>query len=406
MGLKRIKGAPVPPAMVDWDRVRELRAAGTDWDTIAADPKVGYRPDANVTEPGPALRALYHREKARRARQGPAPAAPRKPATAQESKWTAIRAFYLVVPVLAIWFLLAYAAPSPIGLLVPSFPWLGLALAVAAVVLIYLLWRTSQRRWTTIYRTTVIGGVVLGLVFAGMVGLVGALVYGCPYLPPSGAVGASPATGWHGPSGLPTWTDGGRPVIYFFGATWCPYCSASSWAIWKALISFGTLSGTTLGYSSSTDVYPTTPEIVLANASLSSSSISLQVSEYAGGVDGTPPSTSNCYQLAYVTAYSGGSIPFLVVGGKYVHGGTTIIDPKTIQNFSKENAGPGGNTAVKNDVFNETGIPWTAIQYQAWWIMAFLAKCSGLSVSQLATMGSQHWSVATQNAVNADLQQL
>lgn len=392
--------------MVDWDRVRELRAAGSDWDEIAADPKVGYRPDASVTEPGPALRALYHRERARQARQGPVPAPKKRSAGERAASWSVIRAFYLIVPVVAIWFLLAFAAPSPVGLLVPAVPWLGLALAIVVVVLVYLLWRTPERRWSAIFRSTVIGGVVLGLIFAGMVGLVGALVFGCPYLPPPSAVGPAPATGWHGPSGLPAWSEGGKPVLYYFGATWCPYCSASSWAIWKALISFGTLSGASLGYSSSSDVYPTTPEVNLANASLGSSSISMQVSEYAGGVDGVAPSTSNCYQLAYVTAYSGGSIPFLVVGGKYVHGGSTLISPTTLTNFTKQNYGPSGNIIVKNSVFNETGVPWSAVQYQAWWIMAFLAKCSGLTVAQLSTMGSQHWSTATQNAVAADLQQL
>ena len=59
-----------------------------------------------------------------------------------------------------------------VGLLVASF-------AALAFVLIFLLLR-AEKRWTPVYRSTLIGGVVAGLLFAGMVGLVGTLVFGCP----------------------------------------------------------------------------------------------------------------------------------------------------------------------------------------------------------------------------------
>jgi hypothetical protein len=387
--------------MVDWDRVEELRSKGDGWGDIAADPKVGFHPEASAGDPGRALRALYHLEKARRARQGPPPVAKKRPAKDLEQRWTLVRAGYLAVAVVAIWFLLAFAAPSPVGLLVPAIPYLGLVLAGVAFFLIYALWRTRDRRWSAVLRTTVIGGVVLGLIFAGMVGLVGALVFGCPYLPPPSAVpSVNNAPGWHGPGGLPTWQEGGKPVMYFYGATWCPYCSASSWAIWKALTEFGTVTGVYTSYSSPTDVDPSTPEMVLANAHLSGNSpVVFQVSEYNGTVDGTVAPTSTCFQLAYVTAYSGGSIPFLVVGGKYVHGGTTIIPPGKLTNYSAS-----GAATVKNDVKSETGAPWSAVQQQAWWIMAFLAKSCGISVSTLASEFG--WSAADQTNVNADVNQL
>jgi hypothetical protein len=34
--------------MVDWDRVEQLRSKGWDWERIAADPKVGFHPEASV----------------------------------------------------------------------------------------------------------------------------------------------------------------------------------------------------------------------------------------------------------------------------------------------------------------------------------------------------------------------
>jgi hypothetical protein len=386
--------------MVDWDRVDELRSSGESWATIAADPKVGFHPEASAGDPGRALRALYHRQKARRERQGPAPTPRRQPAKERERRWTLVRVGYLAVTVVAIWFVLAYVAPSPVGLLVPAIPYLGLALAGVAFLLIYSLWRTRERRWSAALRSTVIGGVILGLVFAGMVGLVGALVFGCPYLPPASAVGSEPG-GWHGGNNLPTWQSDGKPVLYYFGAVWCPYCSASAWPVWKALTEFGSVTGATTGYSSASDVYPQTPEVVLANLQVSSSSVAFQVSEYTGSTDGVAPGTSSCFQLAYVTAYSGGSIPFVVIDGKYVHGGTTIIDPANLTSYASS-----GASTVMNDVRNETGQPWNIVRGQTWYIMAYLVKATGVSVTTLATEVSPHWSAATQANVTADLAQI
>jgi thiol-disulfide isomerase/thioredoxin len=388
--------------MVDWDRVRELRSDGKGWDEIARDPEVGFHPEASVTEPGRALRALYHRAQARQARQGPSSAPRKAPAIERERRWTLLRAGHLAVPVLGVWFALAFVAPSPVGLLVPAIPYLALVLAGAAVVLGYALWKTQGRRWMPVFRSTVIGGIILGLVFAGMVGLVGALVFGCPYLPPASALSSEPAPGWIS-GNLGPWTEDGKPVLYYFGSTWCPYCSASSWPVWKALTEFGvvTFSGSNTSYSSASDVYARTPEVVLANASLASSSIAFQVSEYTGGTEGVAPTTSSCFQYAYVTAYSGGAIPFVAIDGKYVHGGATLISPATLSNYTAT-----GASLVMNSVRSESGAPWAAVEDQAWWIMAMLAKSCGESVSVLANATTPHWSTATRDAVATDLAEL
>ncbi len=391
--------------MVDWDRVDALRADGESWSDIAADPKVGFHADAAAGDPGRALRALYHRDRARRARQGPAPAPKRIPVKDRERRWTLVRAAYLVVAVVGVWAALAYAAPSPVGLLVSAIPYLAFALLGAVAVLLYALYRSSERRWNSIIRGTVINGVILGLVFSGMIAVVGVLVFGCPYLPPASAVGSISDSGWHGPNGLPSWTEGGQPVFYFFGATWCPFCSASSWAIWKALSMFGaaptTLTRSEMGYSSSVDVDAQTPEVIIADLSSGGNSkVAVQVSEDTSGVDGTPPSTSSCVQLAYVTAYSGGSIPFVVIDGKYVHGQVSIIDPTLLKSYEGT-----GDSAVYNSVRNESGAPWTtAISNQTWWMASFLAKSVGVAP---ATLKSEYgWTAADLTNVNYDLGQI
>jgi glutaredoxin len=201
------------------------------------------------------------------------------------------------------------------------------------------------------------------------------------------------------------WQDGGKPVLYFYGASWCPFCSAASWAIYKALSEFGSLSGQYTSYSSTSDTDPGTPEMVLGNAQLSSSTISFQVSEDLGGVDGTFPGTSNCYQQAYVTAYSSSSIPFVVVNGQYIHGGSQLVAPSLLSTWNFANSGStGGAGTVLTQVNSESGQAWSVVQFQAWWIMAFLAKSTGDSVSQLASQYS--WSSATAAGVSADYNQI
>jgi hypothetical protein len=389
--------------MVDWDRVEDLRSKGLGWDEIANDPKVGFHADASAGDPGRALRVLYHRSGSRGRRKASAPTTPRRFGPEGERRWSLIRIGYLVVAVVAVWFLLAYVAPSPVGILVPAIPWLGLALAVVAFVLLFALWRSTHgRRWSPVLRGTVIGGVVLGLVIAGAIGLAGLLLFGCPYLPPASALAAEPG-GWVGGHMTP-WQENGKPVLYFYGATWCPYCSASSWALWTALSAFGTVSGAVFGdYSSPTDAAgPSTPEVVLAGITISSATIAFQVSEDTSGVEGTSPATTTCTQLAYVAAYSGGSIPFAVINGQYVHDGATFVDPSSLAPWAKT-----GDSIVRSSIIDEnntTGSPWTFIRGAAWSIMAYLVKSTGLSVATLSTYpGVPKWTAETVQNVTIDL---
>ena len=384
--------------MVDWDRVDELRSKGWDWERIASDAKVGFHPEASVREPGRALRALYHRQRSRQRRQEPAsPAAAKKAAEVRERRWSLVRVGYLLTPIFGVWFAVAYLDPAQAGLLVPAIPYLALVLVVAAFLLVFGLWRSSGARWTKVFRSTVVVGVVVGLVVSAVIALGAALFFGCPYLPPPSA-GTSQPSGWTSFS-VPAWHDQGRPVVYYYGATWCPYCSASSWAIWKALIEFGSITGNYTGYSSAGDVYPSTPEMVLANVQMTSTNAVFQVNEDTSGNDGSVPATSNCVQQAYLNTYSGGSIPFLVVNGQYVHGGATLVNPAYLQNY----AGSGAS-AVLQSVYTETGTPWTVVQGAAWWVMAYMAKASGETVSALAAQ--YHWTTATANAVSGDLAQI
>ncbi|HTW40670.1 MAG TPA: DUF929 family protein [Thermoplasmata archaeon] len=394
--------------MVDWDRVEQLRDKGWDWDRIADDPKVGFHPETSVRDPGRALRGLYHRQKSRESRTGkevPATkAAQKQQEQVRERRWSLVRIGWLLTPLFGIWALLAYVAPSPVGVIVPFFPWVALGLAAAAILLLFALWRSQEKRWTPVFRTSVVAGLVLGLAVAGAFGVT-SLIVGCPYLPPASTLSSTPGPGWSQAS-VNSWQESGKPVLYFYGASWCPYCSAGSWTLFKALSDFGTVTGASgaLGFSSTADVYPGTPEIILGNVGFSSNTITLVVNEDVSGVDGSFPTASGCIEQAYVTAYSGSAIPFVVINGQYLHAGSPIINPSDLQSWSYSSTGGTGASTVYSQVNSENGSAWNVVQGQAWWIMTFLTKATGESVGTLAAQ--YRWSTATQNAVTSDLAQL
>lgn len=148
--------------MVDWDRIEELKQKGWDWNRIAADPKVAFHPDASVRQAGPALRRLYYRRQSRTDREGP-DTTPKRTDAQAERRWPLARIGFLLTPILGLWFLIAYLAPSPVGLVVAAIPWLALGLAISAIILAVGLLRAS-RRWTKAFRTALIFGVIGGLV--------------------------------------------------------------------------------------------------------------------------------------------------------------------------------------------------------------------------------------------------
>jgi hypothetical protein len=391
--------------MVDWDRVEELRSKGWSWDQIADDPKVGFHPDSSVQEPSRALRGLYHRQRSRQRRRGETVAVPsstKQDREKAERKWTLPRIGYLLLPVLTIWFILAYLVPSPVGLVLPAIPYLALGLVVAAFLLLFGLFRSTGARWSKVYRTTLVTGIVVGLVISGVIALGGILFLHCPVLPPASS-GTTEPVGWISVSASP-WHEGGLPVVYFYGATWCPYCSATSWAIWKALSGFGTVSGTSTMYSAESSI----PEVDLSNAQISSSSIAFVVSEDTSGVSGTFPGTINCVEQAYVSAYAGGSIPFLVINGQFVHGGPNIpspVSPSQVSSFT--------TAQMLQQVGGASGTAWTVVQGPTWWMMALMAKSAGATPGDLTQQpyysgwgNTAVWGSNTQSTVASDLSQI
>jgi hypothetical protein len=349
--------------MVDWDLVERRRSKGWDWDRIAEDPKVDFHADESAGDPGRALRALYYQRRSKTKRRPASGDGDSQVDLEPEKRWTLERVMAILVPLFGLWLLLAYVIPSPVGTYVPAIPDLVLAFLACVFILAYALLRSTDR-WNATIRNAVILGCVLGLVVSGGLGIT-AVVNGCPTL--TSTVTGEPSSFSHVSN--PLWAENGAPVFFFYGSAACPYCSASSWGMVVALEAFGTLTGTYYDRSNPNDVYPDTPETVLANAAYQSKYITLEVAESTDDNEITPAATTGCVQSAYVSAYdSGGSIPYVVIGGQYFHVGQ-MVDPASLQGMDYQE--------VQGQVNNQSGAAWNAISPTAYTLEAFMCKADG-----------------------------
>ncbi|MCI4324973.1 MAG: DUF929 domain-containing protein [Thermoplasmata archaeon] len=359
--------------MVDWELVERRRSKGWDWDRVAEDPKVDFHADDAAGDPGRALRAMYYQRKSKTKRR-PSPSAAGGVDVESGAGWSLERVASVVAPLLIVWFVIAYFIPSPVGTYLPAIPDLVVIMLLGVGLLAFAMLR-SANRWNTGIRNALVAGVVLGIVVAGGFG-VAALVSGCPTL-------TSQTTGEPGSfekANNALWADSGAPVFFFYGSAACPYCSASSWAMVVALEAFGTLSGTYYDRSNPSDVYPNTPEVVLAGATFQSKWVSLHVAESTDDNTITAASTTGCMESAYVSSYdSVGSIPFVVIGGQYIHIGA-MVNPASLQGLNA--------TTVQEQITAQSGSAWNAISPTAYLLEAFLVKANGGQPASVANSPS------------------
>jgi hypothetical protein len=149
-------------------------------------------------------------------------------------------------------------------------------------------------------------------------------------------------------TGLPATPPGGRPVVLYIGAEYCPFCAAQRWPLAIALARFGTFSGVYASHSAVDDVYPATPTISFHQVSYRSDYLSFTGVETASNVRGgggyQPMDTLTATQQQllnsfdrppYVTAASAGAIPFMVFGDGYLQAGASF-DPSLLAGMSTE----------------------------------------------------------------------
>ncbi len=199
----------------------------------------------------------------------------------------------------------------------------------------------------------------------------------------------TPTTSTSGPYGGSStlWTVGGKPVFYYFGFEYCPYCAASRWAMVAALARFGTWSGLEYMNSSGTDVYPNTPTFTFVHATYTSSYVDFQSVENQTRVLGTVLQQPNSTQLSALQTYdappylpaalgSAGAVPFVDIANRYIWSGS-LYDPGYL-------AGLNWST-IAQDVNKGTSPVGTNILAQANILSAAICSVDGDQPSNVCT---------------------
>ncbi len=115
----------------------------------------------------------------------------------------------------------------------------------------------------------------------------------------------------------------GKPEVFFYGGEFCPYCAAERWPLIIALSRFGTFSGLETTSSSSSDVYPNTPTLTFRNATFTSQYIDFRSIEGTDR-DHNPLQPPTAAEQQLIDRYdTGGTIPFIDFGNRYVLSGAT-----------------------------------------------------------------------------------
>jgi hypothetical protein len=147
----------------------------------------------------------------------------------------------------------------------------------------------------------------------------------------AGTISTPPAA-----SSEPALTADGKPRVLYVGAEYCPYCATERWAVAVALSRFGTFSGLGQTQSSPSDVYPSTNTLSFHGATFTSTYLSFTGKEIQSNqVDSSggyaPLDTLSAADEALVQKYdTGGGIPFVDIGGKYVISGASY-NPQVLQ---------------------------------------------------------------------------
>jgi tRNA A-37 threonylcarbamoyl transferase component Bud32 len=143
-------------------------------------------------------------------------------------------------------------------------------------------------------------------------------------------VGPGPVTvtgSLSGVTGAPLLKNG-KPVVFYDGAEYCPYCATERWAMIVALSRFGTFRGLTTIRSSATDTPASIATWTFHGAKYTSQYLTFAAVEETGNVadsNGSYPrlQTPTAEEKALIAKYDGtgptaGSIPFIDYGNKYV----------------------------------------------------------------------------------------
>jgi hypothetical protein len=141
-------------------------------------------------------------------------------------------------------------------------------------------------------------------------------------------------------TGQPQLASNGKPLIFYYGAEYCPFCAAERWPMVVALSRFGTFTGLKVTHSAADDTYPNTPTLSFHGSTYTSDYLAFQGVETTTNVrqgNGYQPlDQPTAEQQALVAKYdaapyvngdSAGSIPFIDFANKAVQAGSSYSPP-------------------------------------------------------------------------------
>lgn len=176
---------------------------------------------------------------------------------------------------------------------------------------------------------------------------------------------------------------GGKPLVFFMGAEWCPFCATERWALVEATSRFGKWSGLReLTSRMGQDYFPALATYDLTHATYTSDYLSLRHKELAT-VDGDPLQKLGSFEEGLVNEYDErGSVPFLFASG--APGSYTVE-----LGFSPGLLGGQTFAALREGVDGGASTPATeAIGGQADAITALICKLDGRRPASVCAKGS------------------
>jgi Domain of unknown function (DUF929) len=147
------------------------------------------------------------------------------------------------------------------------------------------------------------------------------------------------------PADTPPLMANGKPEFLSVGAEFCPYCAAERWAEVNALARFGTFTGLSLTSSAADDVYPSTPTLTFHGSTFTSDvltvvSVETNTNKRAANgqyemLEAPTADQMDLFRTFNAPPYvmTGGSIPFILIGNKYVISGSNY-QPDALQGKS------------------------------------------------------------------------
>lgn len=177
--------------------------------------------------------------------------------------------------------------------------------------------------------------------------------------------------------------DGGKPLVFFMGTQWCPFCASERWALVEATSRFGRWSGLgELHSRNGEDYFTSLPTYDLTGAGYTSDYIGVRHKEL-DTVDGDPLEKLGSFEQELVDENDQwGGIPFLFVGGP---GGRYTVDLAFSPGLLQGEKFGGLRKDVADGAPTEAA---EAIGAQADAITALICKLDGAQPASVCAKGS------------------